>query len=40
MLIKNCNIIYLNKIENGSILIENGKIKVKLLKKKGQKIKG
>jgi len=27
MLIKNCNIIYLNKIENGSILIENGKIK-------------
>ena len=27
MLIRNCNIIYLNKIENGSILIENGKIK-------------
>jgi N-acetylglucosamine-6-phosphate deacetylase len=27
MLIKNCNIIYINKIENGSILIENGKIK-------------
>ena len=27
MLIKNCNIIYLNKIENGSILIENGIIK-------------
>ena len=27
MLIKNCNIIYLNSIENGSILIENGKIK-------------
>jgi len=27
MLIKNCNIIYLNKVENGSILIENGKIK-------------
>ena len=27
MLIKNCNIIYLDKIENGSILIENGKIK-------------
>jgi N-acetylglucosamine-6-phosphate deacetylase len=27
MLIKNCNIIYLNKIENGSILVENGKIK-------------
>jgi N-acetylglucosamine-6-phosphate deacetylase len=27
MLIKNCNIIYLNKIEKGSILIENGKIK-------------
>jgi N-acetylglucosamine-6-phosphate deacetylase len=27
MLIKNCNIIYLNTIENGSLLIENGKIK-------------
>lgn len=27
MLIKNCNIIYLDKIEKGSILIENGKIK-------------
>ena len=27
MLIKNCNIIYLNKIEKGSILVENGKIK-------------
>ena len=27
MLIKNCNIIYLNKVANGSILIENGKIK-------------
>lgn len=27
MLIKNCNIIYLNRIENGSLLIENGKIK-------------
>ena len=27
MLIKNCNIIYINKIENGSILIEDGKIK-------------
>ena len=27
MIIKNCNIIYLNKIEQGSILIENGKIK-------------
>lgn len=27
MLIKNCNIIYLNKIEKGSLLIENGKIK-------------
>lgn len=27
MIIKNCNIIYLNKIEKGSILIENGKIK-------------
>lgn len=27
MLIKNCNIIYLNKIEKGSVLIENGKIK-------------
>jgi N-acetylglucosamine-6-phosphate deacetylase len=27
MLIKNCNIIYLNKIENGSILIKDGKIK-------------
>jgi len=27
MLIKNCNIIYLNNIEQGSILIENGKIK-------------
>lgn len=27
MLIKNCNIIYLDKIENGSILVENGKIK-------------
>jgi len=27
MIIKNCNIIYLDKIEKGSILIENGKIK-------------
>jgi len=27
MLIKNCNIIYLNRIEQGSLLIENGKIK-------------
>jgi N-acetylglucosamine-6-phosphate deacetylase len=27
MLIKNCNIIYLDKIENGSILVEDGKIK-------------
>ena len=27
MLIKNCNIIYLDKIEKGSVLIENGKIK-------------
>ncbi|GKX67673.1 N-acetylglucosamine-6-phosphate deacetylase [Inconstantimicrobium mannanitabidum] len=27
MIIKNCNIIYLDKIEQGSILIENGKIK-------------
>ncbi|AQS08885.1 N-acetylglucosamine-6-phosphate deacetylase [Clostridium saccharobutylicum] len=27
MIIKNCNIIYLNKIEQGSIRIENGKIK-------------
>lgn len=27
MLIKNCNIIYLNKIEKGSVLIEDGKIK-------------
>lgn len=27
MLIKNCNIIYLNKIEKGSVLIENGKFK-------------
>ncbi|MGL5244650.1 MAG: N-acetylglucosamine-6-phosphate deacetylase [Sarcina sp.] len=27
MLIKNCNIIYLDKIENGNVLIENGKIK-------------
>lgn len=27
MLIKNCNIIYLDKIELGSVLIENGKIK-------------
>lgn len=27
MLIKNCNIIYLDKIENGSLLIEDGKIK-------------
>ncbi|SFD15450.1 N-acetylglucosamine-6-phosphate deacetylase [Clostridium uliginosum] len=27
MLIKNCNIIYINKIENGSILIEDDKIK-------------
>ncbi|MDR3596000.1 N-acetylglucosamine-6-phosphate deacetylase [Clostridium sp.] len=27
MLIKNCNIIYLDKIENGSISIENGRIK-------------
>lgn len=27
MLIKNCNIIFLDKIEKGSVLIENGKIK-------------
>ena len=27
MLIKNCNIIYLDKIELGSVLIEDGKIK-------------
>lgn len=27
MLIRNCNIIYLDKVESGSILIENGKIK-------------
>ena len=27
MLIKNCNIVYLDKIEKGNILIENGKIK-------------
>jgi len=27
MLIKNCNIIYLNRIEQGSLLIEHGKIK-------------
>lgn len=27
MLIKNCNIIYLDKIEKGSVLFENGKIK-------------
>lgn len=27
MLIKNCNIIFLDRIENGSVLIENGKIK-------------
>ena len=27
MIIKNCNIIYLDKIEAGSVLIENGKIK-------------
>ncbi|WP_195616786.1 N-acetylglucosamine-6-phosphate deacetylase [Clostridium paraputrificum] len=27
MLIKNCNIIYLDKIEKGSVLVENGKIK-------------
>jgi N-acetylglucosamine-6-phosphate deacetylase len=27
MFIKNCNIIYLDKIENGSILVEDGKIK-------------
>lgn len=27
MLLKNCNIIYLNSIEKGSILVENGKIK-------------
>ncbi len=27
MLIKNCNIIYLDRIEEGSILVENGKIK-------------
>lgn len=27
MLIKNCNIVYLDKIEKGSVLIENGKIK-------------
>lgn len=27
MLIKNCNIIYLDKVEKGSVLVENGKIK-------------
>ena len=27
MLLKNCNIIFLDKIEKGSILIENGIIK-------------
>ena len=27
MLIKNCNIIYLDRIEKGSILIKDGKIK-------------
>ena len=27
MLIKNCNIVYLDNIEKGNILIENGKIK-------------
>ena len=27
MLIKDCNIVYLDKIEKGNILIENGKIK-------------
>ncbi|MGG7142231.1 N-acetylglucosamine-6-phosphate deacetylase [Clostridium nigeriense] len=27
MLIKNCNIVYLDKIEKGSVLVENGKIK-------------
>lgn len=27
MLIKNCNIIFIDKIEKGSVLIENGKIK-------------
>ena len=27
MLIKNCKIVYLDKVENGSVLIENGKIK-------------
>lgn len=27
MLIKNCNIIYLDRIEKGSVLVENGKIK-------------
>ena len=27
MLIKNCNIIYLDKIEKGSVLVENGKIR-------------
>ncbi|MGL5084281.1 MAG: N-acetylglucosamine-6-phosphate deacetylase [Clostridium sp.] len=27
MLIRNCNIIYLDKIEKGSVLVENGKIK-------------
>lgn len=27
MLIRNCNIIYLDKIEQGSILVEDGKIK-------------
>ena len=27
MLIKNCRIIYLDKIEEGSVLIEDGKIK-------------
>ena len=27
MLIKNCNIVYLDKVEKGSVLVENGKIK-------------
>ena len=27
MLIKNCNIIYLDRIEKGSVLIKDGKIK-------------
>ena len=27
MLIKNCNIIFLDRIEKGSVLVEDGKIK-------------